>query len=167
MAVSSDILRTWRAPRAVFRDLLAQGQREDRALAYLMVGCVLVFVAQWPRLSRQAFITGTELDQLIAYEFLSWLIIWPLLFYAISGLSYLVMRLLGLRGGAYSVRLAMFWAWLSATPLGLFYGLLTGFNGANAGSYLIGAGWLLAFGWFWLQGLREARSWMSDAEHAG
>jgi len=167
MAVSSDILRTWRGPRAVVRDLLAQGQREDRALAYLMAGCVLVFVAQWPRLSRQAFLTGAELEQLIAYEFLSWLIIWPLMFYGISGLSYLVMRLFGLQGGAYGVRLAMFWAWLAATPLGLFYGLLTGFNGAGPGTYLVGAGWLLAFGWFWLQGLREALVWVPDAKHAG
>jgi len=167
MAVSSDILRTWRGPRGVFHDLLAQGQREDRALAYLMAGCVLVFVAQWPRLSRQAFLTGAELDQLIAYEFLSWLIIWPLLFYGISGISYLVMRQFGLRGSAYGVRLAMFWAWLAATPPGLFYGLLTGFNGAGPGTYLIGAAWLLAFGWFWLQGLREALVWVPDAEHAG
>lgn len=166
MAVSSDILRTWRGPRAVVRDLLAQGQREDRALAYLMAGCVLIFVAQWPRLSRQAFITGAELDQLIAYEFLSWLIIWPLMFYGLAGLSYLAMRLLGLRASAYGARLALFWAWLAATPLGLLYGLLTGFNGADAGSNLIGAGWLLAFGWFWLQGLREALIREPDAEHA-
>ena len=42
MAVSSDMLRTWRGPRAVIRDLLAQGVREDRALVYLLVGLVIV-----------------------------------------------------------------------------------------------------------------------------
>ncbi|MFT5631517.1 MAG: hypothetical protein ACI9HB_002698, partial [Gammaproteobacteria bacterium] len=30
MAVTTDIMRTWRGPRAVMRDLLDQGQREDR-----------------------------------------------------------------------------------------------------------------------------------------
>ncbi len=32
------------------------GQREDRALVYLMLACFLIFVAQWPRLSRQALL---------------------------------------------------------------------------------------------------------------
>ncbi len=32
MAISTDILRTWRSPRLVFRRLLDQGPREDRLI---------------------------------------------------------------------------------------------------------------------------------------
>ena len=54
MSVALDILRTFRAPRAVLRKRIASGAREDRALAILMGACLLIFVAQWPRLSREA-----------------------------------------------------------------------------------------------------------------
>ena len=62
MAATNDILRSWTRPRAVMRNLLALGPREDRALAYLMVGCLVIFVAQWPRLSRRTYLDGTPLD---------------------------------------------------------------------------------------------------------
>ena len=71
MAVTTDIMRTWRGPRTVMRDLLNHGQREDRALAYLMAACIMIFIAQWPRLSRiAAGFDGTgaetqELSQLV------------------------------------------------------------------------------------------------------
>ena len=54
MSIVADIVRSYVQPRAVIRDRLAEGQREDRALMLLMLGCGLVFVAQWPRLARRA-----------------------------------------------------------------------------------------------------------------
>ena len=48
MAVTTDIVATYRGPAAVIRKLLAQGPREDRALVYVMAGCLIVFVAQLP-----------------------------------------------------------------------------------------------------------------------
>ena len=43
MTVATDILRTWRRPRAVIREKLAAGVREDRALAVIMgAGALLV-----------------------------------------------------------------------------------------------------------------------------
>ena len=50
-----DILRSYRTPRRVLRERIGTKAREDRAFATLMAGCVLTFVAQWPRLSREAF----------------------------------------------------------------------------------------------------------------
>jgi hypothetical protein len=38
--VSTDIVRTYRAPRRVVREKLANGEREDRALATLMAACL-------------------------------------------------------------------------------------------------------------------------------
>lgn len=161
MAVTTDILRTWRGPRAVMRDLLKMGPREDRAIAYLMVACLLVFVAQWPRLVRTAELTGAEFDRLIAYEFMGWLMIWPLLFYALAGLIALVMRVFGRKLPGHAARLALFWSFLAAAPMGLFYGLLTGLNGNTTATQLIGAVWMAAFLVFLVQSLRQALS--SDA----
>jgi len=165
MAVTSDMVRTWRKPRDVMRRLLDQGQREDRALAVLMAACIIIFVAQWPRLSRKAagfdIAPGApipELSQLVAYEFLGWLMVWPLMFYAIGGVSHVIAKLLGGQGTWYSSRLALFWSLLATTPAALLYGLMAGFLGNVAGTSLVGAFWLAAFAVIWLQTLREAES---------
>ena len=65
MPVTRDIVATYRGPGRVVRRLMAAGQREDRVLATLMAGCVVTYVAQWPRLARQAHVTGEELQMLL------------------------------------------------------------------------------------------------------
>lgn len=162
MAVSSDIIRTWRGPRAVLRGLLSVGQREDRAIAFLMAGCFLIFVAQWPRLARLAHMEGTEFTRLVAYEFLGWMIFWPLAFYIIALVLYAVLRLARVTIESWQVRLALFWAVLAAAPAGLLYGLIRGFVGPGAGANLVGAIWGAAVLWFIVQGIREA-----GARHGG
>ncbi|MDG1519358.1 MAG: hypothetical protein P8Q57_02725 [Yoonia sp.] len=162
MAVTTDIVRTWRGPRAVMRDLLAQGQREDRALAYLMAACIIIFIAQWPRLSRLAAgfenTSGEapELSQLMAYEFMGWLIVWPLMFYVIALVAYVIAKILRGHGTAYGARLALFWTLLATTPMALLYGLMAGFLGPSPGTNFVGAVWLIAFAVIWFQCQREA-----------
>ena len=156
MSVSTDMMRTWRRPRDVMRGLLAMGPREDRAIAYLMAGCFLVFIAQWPRLARIAYLEGQEMSRLVAYEFLGWLIVWPLVFYFLAFLLHQVTRLGGRGSAAWEVRLALFWAFLAAAPAGLLYGLLSGFIGPEPGTQFVGAIWLGAFAWFAVQGIRES-----------
>ena len=163
MAVTTDILRTWRGPRGVMRELLAQGKREDRAVAYLIVACLLIFVAQWPRLVRlsEGFglppgQTAPDLTQLIAYEFLGWLMIWPLALYGLAAISHLVARIAGGRGTWFSARLALFWSLLASVPVLLLHGLVQGLVGPGAQANLVGAIWLVAFAVVWVQCLREA-----------
>lgn len=162
MAVTTDIVRTWRRPRAVMRDLLDQGPREDRALAYLMAACIIIFIAQWPRLSRiAAGFDGTggeapELSQLIAYEFLAWLMVWPLMFYAIAGVAHVVAKIFRGQGTWYSARLALFWSLLATTPMALLYGMMAGFLGPVDGTRLVGAVWILSFVIIWFSAIREA-----------
>lgn len=166
MAVTNDMMRTWRRPRGVMRDLLAQGQREDRALAYLMVACIVIFIAQWPRLSRLAAgfdlapdAAVPELSQLIAYEFLGWLMVWPLMFYGIGAVSHVVAKIIGGQGTWYTARLALFWSLLASTPAALLYGMMAGFLGTSApGTQLVGVFWLGALAIIWCQTLREAES---------
>jgi len=156
MAVTTDIVASYRRPRAVMRRLLAMGVNEGRALAILMAGCGVTFIAQWPRLAREAHLTGQELNPLLGGALLGWVVIAPLAFYLIAYLGHLACRVFGGSGDGFAARLALFWAWLAASPLLLLYGLVAGFVGKGPGLTLVGAVWLAVFSWFWLSNLREA-----------
>ena len=156
MPVSRDIARTYRRPRAVMRDIYDMGPREDRAIAWLMIGCFIVFVSYLPALQRGAVLDGTNFQRDMVYAFISWLMLWPLGFYAIAFIAFGITRAFRKDATAYGARLAVFWGWLAATPLALLYGLLVGFNGADhPGTVMIGAVWLAALIWFWVSGLLE------------
>jgi hypothetical protein len=156
MPVTRDIVATYRGPRRVVRRLLDMGVREDRALMILVVACIVVFVAQWPRLAREAHLTDQALNPLLGGALLGWLFIAPLLFYVLALVSHGVARLARGHGTAYGARLALFWAFLAASPLILLHGLMAGFVGPGAGLQLVGLIWCGVFGWFWLSGLYEA-----------
>ena len=163
MAVTSDIIRTWRGPSVVIRKLLAMGQREDRAIAYVMAACLLIFIAQWPRLARYAAgfdlapgADGPEMSQLVAYEFLAWLMVWPLGFYIIAALSHVVAKAIGGKGTFYSARIALFWTLLATSPVLLLHGMTAGFVGPGPQTNLVGAVWLIAFVVIWFISLRTA-----------
>jgi hypothetical protein len=156
MAVTRNITATYRGPGRVVRRLLDAGPREDRALAYLMAGCVVVFIAQLPRLAREAHLTGQDLDMLMGATLMSWVFIAPLALYVLAGLSHLMARLVGGKGTGYGARLALFWALLASSPLMLLNGLVAGFIGPGLELQIIGLVWLLVFGWFWIAGLLTA-----------
>ncbi len=165
MPLTSDIAQTWRTPRRVIRRILDQGRREDRAIAFVLIACFLIFIAQWPRLSRVA--AGfdlppgeevPELSRLMAYEFMSWVMIWPLLFYMIAAVSHLIAKVFGGKGDWYGARIALFWSLLATVPVLLLHGLTAGFLGPGPQTNLVGAIWVIAFGVIWGQSLREAES---------
>ncbi|MEM7632147.1 MAG: YIP1 family protein [Pseudomonadota bacterium] len=152
MSISRNIVATYRGPGAVIRRLLALGQREDRALAYVMGACALVFIAQLPRLAREAHLTGQELDMLMGGSLMAWIFIAPLLLYCIAFVARLVGRVVGGRGTPYGARLALFWALLASTPLLLLHGLTAGFIGPGIELQAVGLLWLCIFLWFWIGG---------------
>ncbi len=167
MAISTDIIRTWRGPRQVFRGLLDQGPREDRLIFVVMVGCFLMFVAQLPMLARIAWQSQElaaanpdyevrELQMLIGSAFFGWLMVMPLVLYLLAGLVFLVLRLFRRPINGHGARLALFWAVLATAPVFLLLGLLTGLNGPGPGATLVAVIWGLALVVFWVQGLREA-----------
>ncbi|WP_299280767.1 YIP1 family protein [uncultured Tateyamaria sp.] len=152
MALTHNIAATYRGPGQVIRRLLDLGQREDRALAYLMGACALIFVAQLPRLSREAHLTGQDLNMLMGATLMAWLFIAPLLFYAIAFLVRGIGRVLGGQGDAYGARLALFWALFASTPLILLHGLVAGFIGPGLEMQIVGLVWCCVFLWFWIGG---------------
>ncbi|MFW5654418.1 MAG: hypothetical protein ACOCYW_02075 [Roseicyclus sp.] len=168
MSVTRDIVATWKGPRRVMRRLLDQGRREDRAVVILLGACFMIFVAQWPRLQRDALVApegAAPLEAQLGITFFVMMMIWPFLAYLVAALTHLVARALGGRGSWYSARLALFWALLASSPAWLFHGLVAGFIGPGPAERWVGAGLLLAFGTIWGMSLWEAES-EAEAEAA-
>jgi hypothetical protein len=148
------ILASWRSPRKAVRSLLANGPREDRALAILIAACVVMFVAQWPALSRAAHLDpDIPLQARMSGALMATLFIVPLLAYLLAGLSHLVARLMGGRGTWYTARLALFWSLLAIAPLTLVQGLVMGFIGQGALATLTGLATLGGFLFQWVNAL--------------
>lgn len=145
MSVVLDIAEAYRRPAPVFRRRLGDAPREDRALAVLMAACLLVFVAQWPRLQRLAIETGEAFEPLVGGALFGWLFVMPLVAYALGTLTHVIARALGGQGSAYAARFALFWALLVASPLWLLSGLVAGFIGKGPQLALVGAVALGAF----------------------
>ncbi len=157
MALTSDILATYRSPGRVIRRQLAAGIGEDRALMYVMLACGLIFVGQWPRLSREAHLDPeVPLNALMGAAQMGWLFIAPLVFYLIASVSHLVLRAIGGRGSWFSNRLALFWSLLASVPLWLVFGVVNGFNPGSAAVQAVGAIALAAFLALWALCLRAA-----------
>lgn len=156
MAISTDITATYRGPGKVIARLLAPGPREDRALAYLMAFCAIMFIAQLPRLAREAHLSGQDLNMLMGGALLGWIFLAPLMLYTLAFGSHLIARLFGGQGTSYGARLALFWALLASTPVLLLHGLVAGFIGPGPALTGAGALWLAIFAWFWLSCLRVA-----------
>lgn len=156
MAVTRNISATYKGPGRVVAGLLALGQREDRVLAYLMAGCAVVFVAQMPRLAREAHLTGEDLNMLMGATLLAWVFIAPLGFYCLAGISHLLAKVFRGKGTHYGARLALFWALLASSPLMLLNGLVAGFIGSGLQLQIVGFVWFTVFMWFWIGGLIAA-----------
>lgn len=156
MSVTTDIVATYRGPRRVIARLLDMGVREDRLLAFLMGGCVLTFISQMPRLAREAHLTGQELNMLMGGSLLAWVFIAPLMLYFLAWVIHILAGIFARHGSSYGARLALFWAFLAASPLMLLNGLIAGFIGPGVELTLVGILWLAAFLWFWISGMIEA-----------
>ena len=136
--------------------LLALGQREDRALAYLMAGCLIVFIAQMPRLAREAHINGDDLNMLMGASLMAWVFVAPLVLYVLAAISHVIAKVFRGKGTHYGARLALFWALLASSPLMLLNGLVAGFIGPGLELQAVGFLWFAVFGWFWIGGLVAA-----------
>ncbi len=157
MTVTGDILATWRRPRDILRGKLARGARDDRALATLMAACGLIFIAQWPALSRAATLDpSVPLEARMSGALLATVFLLPPALYAVAALSHLLARAIGGKGTHFGARLALFWALLCATPLMLLNGLVAGFLGPGLQALVVGVLVLAAFLWLWLTLLVEA-----------
>ena len=157
MSVVQDIARTYVRPRLVQSRRMSGPPREDRALAILMASCGLIFVAQWPRLSREAYLDPSiAIDARMAGALFGWILVMPLVFYALSLALYGILRVMGAETTGSRVRMGLFWALLASTPLWLLAGLMLGFSGSSTGTYIVSGLTLAGFLCFAIFGLVEA-----------
>ena len=134
MALTADILESWRHPRAVIRRLAQRGRSEPFVFTFLFVFLLLAFISLAPYLSREATLhPEVPLSQRLFAAALGMLGLIPI-FYLLAALGHLVARLMGGQGGYYEGRLALFWALTASTPAMLIYGLLRAFA---VGSWVI------------------------------
>ncbi len=156
MALTADIVESYRAPRRVMRRHLSMGPREDRALLFVMLGCAILFVARWPALTRDAMEDPSiPLEARIGGALLALLFLAPLILYLVAALTHLIAKVIGGQGSWFGARLALFWAILAAAPLWLFNGLAAGFLDGPAVT-LVSAFALAGFLILWGASLWEA-----------
>lgn len=165
MALTTDVLATYRRPRAVAAEKVAT-RREELALAYLMLGCGLVFVGQWPKLQREAYLGGLELHPLIGAALFGWIFVAPVLLYLLAWVVHLASLPLRRPVSGFGSRMALFWALVAASPLWLLNGLVAGMIGPGPALTLVGAVGIGVFLWFWAAGLRAARAVEAAGEAA-
>lgn len=157
MSVTRDIWRSWRRPLAVYRELLRQGPREDRALGFLMIGCGLIFLAQWPRLARMAqFEPEVPFQTMLGGALFGWLFLAPLFFYLLAAVLRLLLVAVGQRVSWYAARLVVFWGLLALSPAWLLYGLVGGVFGPGTVTAAVGVLLWAIFLWIVGSGLVAA-----------
>jgi Yip1 domain len=156
MAVTTDILATWKSPRSAVRRHLARGVSEPFAFTLLLVFLILTFVSQWPQASREAFLAQdpSVAPRLLARALavLATIPFW----YGIAALSRIIARMLGGQGSWYGARIALFWALATVSPLMLLQGLVAGMIGPGPALWSVNIVVGLALLWLWLTMLIEA-----------
>lgn len=156
MAVTDNIVATYRAPGRAMREILSGERHEARALSYLLAALMIIHVAQWPAMSRAAVLQpDVPMSQRLFAAFLAVLAAIPV-FYGLAALSHLMLRAFGGGGSYFGARIALFWALLAVTPLMLLQGLVAAFAGPGTLLMLTGLAVFAVFLWFWGTGLRIA-----------
>jgi len=126
---------------------LAQGDlREPQVMFFALLACGLIFVAQWPGLSRAATIdTSVTFEQRMGGAMFGIMFLLPLILYGCAAVLKLGLRLSGANVPGILVRLALFWSLLTVTPLMLLQGGLSAFLGLGLVSQGFGFVVLLVF----------------------
>lgn len=130
------ILRGYADPRASMARQVEAGLSEPRALAHLMLACGLGFLASLPNALRispeiaaEAPVAGAVAAHLFGY-----LLVAPLLLYAVAAAVHLGARAFGGRGGFLAARSALFWSLVLGAPIALALALVGVVAQATAGT---------------------------------
>lgn len=157
MAITTDIVESYRRPRVVLRRRMGDAENEGGALALLILACLLIFVSQLPGLARAAhFAPEIPLEARMGGALLATLFLLPPLAYGLAALSHVVLRAMGGRGSGYGARIALFWSLLAVSPLMLLQGLVRGFIGPGPALTAMGVLVGVAFLALWINALLEA-----------
>ena len=148
MSVVSNVLYTYRSPSKAFERMYARPDNEATSLGYLMGACFLTYVAQWPYLARQAHLEEFNLQTSLAASLLAWLLIAPLLLYALAIVLYFFHKFFKGSKSSAQIRVGLFWSFLAATPIMMLLGLVKGFLGDGTAESIVGFFWFVALSYF-------------------
>lgn len=130
MSLTRNILRSYRDPAGVVRGLAQGDLREPQVMFFALLACGLIFVAQWPILSRAATLDpSVTFEQRMGGAMFGIMFLLPLVLYGLAALLKLGLRLSGRSVPGILARLALFWSLLAVTPLMLVQGGLSAFLG--------------------------------------
>jgi len=130
MSLIHNIARSYRAPADVVRTMIVQGIREPQVLFFNLLACGLIFVSQWPRLSRDATLDpSVTFEQRMGGALFAVMFLLPLILYGLAWLLHGGLRLARVPVPGLWVRLVLFWSLLAVTPLMLLHGGLSAMLG--------------------------------------
>ena len=162
--MTANMLRSYRAPRAVLRGLIEQGLREPQVLFFGTLACALIYVAQWPALQRAAVLDpSVTFEQRMGGALFGIIFVLPLILYGVAGVLQLGLRLFRHVVPGLWVRAALFWSLLCVTPLMLVQAAVSAAFGPMGVSLLFGAVVALIFAYILVQGLREVAGMAAKA----
>lgn len=157
MALTQDIFATYKGPKRVVARFLAQGRNEVRALLFVLIAGVLMFVAVAPYQAREAQLDAeVPLEARLYWSALFYILILPIFIYLFALVVWGLARIARRQITGYEIRFTLIWALLASTPIMLLMGLTAGFIGPGIQLQLLGLVWFLVFGWFWISGLLSA-----------
>lgn len=156
MALTSDIVESWRRPRAVIRRLRDRGRSETFVFTLLAIFLLLSIVGQAPDLARQAALAEQPLAPYLLGASYGALVAVPV-FYLLAALFHGVAKLMGGRGSFYDGRLALAWAMMTISPGLLILGLARAMAPGD-GAAILGLGVFVAFLGYFSVMLREVES---------
>ncbi len=158
MALTRDIIATYRGPSQVVRRFLAQGRNEVRALLFLLIAGLLIFVAASPFQAREAQMDPDgPLSVRLYWSAFLWIFIMPLLMYLFAAAIWGITKVAGVGVSGFAIRLTLFWSLLASTPVLLLLGMVAGLIGPGIQLQAVALVWLCIFGWFWISGLLAAK----------
>jgi hypothetical protein len=120
-SLSGAIAYAYRDPRGAMGRILAEGPGEARALAWLLLACLLYWLAGVPRTAEEAAGVPVEdpLTAILAAKLFGLLVLAPLVFYGMAALLHLGARAAGGAGSFAAARAALFWTLLLGAPMAL------------------------------------------------
>lgn len=157
MALTQDIMATYKGPGRVVARFLAQGRNEVRALLFLLIAGVLMFVASAPYQAREAQLDpDVPLAARMYWSAFLYVFMMPIFVYLFAVVIWGLARIARRQVTGFEIRFTLIWALLASTPVLLLMGLTAGFIGTGLQLQIVGYIWIAVFGWFWAAGLLTA-----------
>lgn len=150
-------MATYKGPGRVVERFLSQGRNEVRALLFLLIAGMLMFVASTPFQAREAQLDPeVPLAARLYWSGFFYVFLLPILVYVFAIIIWGLARIARRQITGFEIRFTLIWALLAATPVALLLGLTAGMIGPGIQVKAVGAVWLAVFVWFWAAGLLRA-----------